>query len=772
MASFSEDVAEPQPGPSSYFQNPEDSFYFECSGDDNANPTSPEHTIYDGRRKLPLQKANFLSREGEDSSESDESERSFSGFEREEIFLRKGSNVRQTCEKRGIGSASESSSSDGSSSDPALKRGRKRQKNPKRWKANIRKKARAEGVGYRRKSGKLKSPRKAGHRCHCSKKCFEKVNEEERKHLLLQFNHIGNHSMQNQYLRGLIEATDIKRRGAGGRDGTAKGKPGKRGSSYIYSIITSANRKVPVCRKAFLSIHGIGYTRIKNLRKTAGACKPDQRGKHGNRPHKVKTEHLQNVRNHIKSFPRMASHYSRKQNNKKRYLKEGLNVQRMYNLYLEKYEAPVFGNWKASSQAQLEQREQPTELRAAVTYRRYLQVFNTEFNFGFGRPRSDTCARCEQLNLKINASEDAALKEEANEELRLHQIQAEQGYQAKARDAERAQQSWKGKRRIVHDEVTYKSVDATDMITFDLQQNLPTPNLKHNDMFYLRQLWTYNFGVHDCVSGQGYMFMWHEAMAKRGASEIASCLMTFFQRFRTGARSLVSYSDGCGGQNKNLTIIGLFSELHFAGVYEVIDHLYLERGHTYLDNDRDFGIIEKRRASAEVYVPRDWYEVVKEAGVAKPFQVVQMEQEDFLDYKASISNRYALKNKDLAGQKVLLRDVHWLNFGWGPEKTPEGSIKMVHHPNEVWIRKTFSASEPWMKVQYVRRKNPMDNVMTTTPSQLYDGPLPLKPAKVADLKKTAAQHLAPLHRSFYMNLRAEGEDSDTEYTNSDFSEDA
>ena len=108
--------------------------------------------------------------------------------------------------------------------------------------------------------------------------------------------------------------------------------------------------------------------------------------------------------------------------------------------------------------------------------------------------------------------------------------------------------------------------------------------------------------------------------------EIALCHMTFFQCFRTGARSLVSYSDGCGGQNKSLTIIGLFSEFHFAGIYKVIDHLYLKRGHTYLDNDRDFSIIEKRKAFAEVYVPRDWYQVVKEAGVAKPFQVVQMEQ--------------------------------------------------------------------------------------------------------------------------------------------------
>ena len=190
--------------------NPDDSFYFECSGDDNANPTSPEQIIYDGRRKLPLRKTNLLSREGEDSSESDESEKSFSGFEREEIFLRKGSNVCQTCEKHGIGSASQTSSLDRSSSDQALKRGRKRQKNQNKWKANIRKKARAEGVGYRRKSGKLKSPRKTGQPCHCSKKCFGKVNEEERKHLLMQFNHIGNHSMQNQYLRGLIEATDIK----------------------------------------------------------------------------------------------------------------------------------------------------------------------------------------------------------------------------------------------------------------------------------------------------------------------------------------------------------------------------------------------------------------------------------------------------------------------------------------------------------------------------------------------------------------------------------
>ena len=67
--------------------------------------------------------------------------------------------------------------------------------------------------------------------------------------------------------------------------------------------------------------------------------------------------------------------------------------------------------------------------------------------------------------------------------------------------------------------------DAIVMITFDFQQNLPTPHLHHNDMFYLRQIWTYNFGILDCVSDQGYMYLWDETMAKRGSSEVASCVL-------------------------------------------------------------------------------------------------------------------------------------------------------------------------------------------------------------------------------------------------------
>ena len=45
-------------------------------------------------------------------------------------------------------------------------------------------------------------------------------------------------------------------------------------------------------------------------------------------------------------------------------------------------------------------------------------------------------------------------------------------------------------------------------------------------------------------------------------------------------RSLVSYSNGCDGQNKNIIIIGLYSELHLSGIYEVLDHKFLVHGRT------------------------------------------------------------------------------------------------------------------------------------------------------------------------------------------------
>ena len=127
-----------------------------------------------------------------------------------------------------------------------------------------------------------------------------------------------------------------------------------------------------------------------------------------------------------------------------------------------------------------------------------------------------------------------------------------------------------------------------------------------------------------------------------------------------GARSLVSYSDGCGGQNKNLTTVGLYNELHHSVVYDILNHKFLPRRHTFLRNDSDFAQIENRKASAKVYVPSDWFSVVKEANRQNPFEVVALQQENFLNYKVFISGYYT--NQSLSTHGSCFHDIHWLNF--------------------------------------------------------------------------------------------------------------
>ena len=215
----------------------------------------------------------------------------------------------------------------------------------------------------------------------------------------------------------------------------------------------------------------------------------------------------------------------------------------------------------------------------------------------------------------------------------------------------------------------------------------------------------------------------------------------------------------------------MLSDLHLANVYQSIDHIYLVRGHTYLQNDRDFGIIEKRKQSAEVYIPSQWYQIVREASLKKPFQAVEMHQENFLDFKGAVAQRYALQNKDRNGDCFLLREIHWLNFGWGAEVDRDGRKIMVHHPYEVWMRRSFSSEEPWIKVRLIKRESSENNVIASPPAQRFHSQIPLKPAKLKDLRKIASQHVPPDHHSFYLCLRGEGEESsdDTEYTGSDCS---
>lgn len=106
----------------------------------------------------------------------------------------------------------------------------------------------------------------------------------------------------------------------------------------------------------------------------------------------------------------------------------------------------------------------------------------------FGSPKSDTWKVFESLNSYCVCD---LLKEQ---ELKKHQEVADIGYQSLQADTDLAQ----------NDSETYI------VISFDLQQNLPTPCITTGLVFYLRQLWVciHNYGTHD------ELCMWSENIVK------------------------------------------------------------------------------------------------------------------------------------------------------------------------------------------------------------------------------------------------------------------
>ena len=260
--------------------------------------------------------------------------------------------------------------------------------------------------------------------------------------------------------------------------------------------------------------------------------------------------------------------------------------------------------------------------------------------------------------IKLQAA-DMTEKEKLQKDLELHHRKAEKGYQTLKDQTKLAKESWTGKTNMFgRDPCT---VDATDMYTFDFEQNLPLPTLTHSDVFYCRQLWMYNFGVHDCVRDKGIMHLWDETTAKRGSCEVASCLDYCFLNRNSGAKHLVLFSDGCGGQNKNRIECTFLLKLIHDGRYQQIDHFFLVRGHTFLPNDRDFSVIEKRKRVEKAYIPADWVQVVATAKASKPFEMLHMDQR----VSSSQGSCESTKTKfvDHTNEQLSFREVVWFSYG-------------------------------------------------------------------------------------------------------------
>lgn len=144
---------------------------------------------------------------------------------------------------------------------------------------------------------------------------------------------MGDSVKQNSYLMGLLNISVIKRR----RHGSYTDPEASRRQATIYFTIpdgTGVHKQV--CKKTFLEVHGITKRRVETLvkaKKRGDVTYIERRG-NKSRERKYTAEDVKRIIEHIESFPKEESHYTRAKSSNL-FLSQDLNYNKMHEAFVE-----------------------------------------------------------------------------------------------------------------------------------------------------------------------------------------------------------------------------------------------------------------------------------------------------------------------------------------------------------------------------------------------------------------------------------------------------
>lgn len=447
--------------------------------------------------------------------------------------------------------------------------------------------------------------------CNCPKKCQEKISRENRLSEFKKFYALGTYAAQNMFIAACVKENPIKRSYVSASSNNSK----KKTFTRIYHL-----NHVLVCKKMFLNTLQTTSKRVNtSLCKKRDDCITDKRGSQGGH-NKATYESEEFIINVIRKLPTYVSHYRRADCSDAKFLRSDMTLPTIYKLYED--EAKLAG-------------------QKVLSFSKVKRVFLTKFNLRTKPLKKDTCNKCDYFSSK-------KLKGSEEEKAMLDSAHREHLQKAKA-----LQQQLKNDMQLA------KEDRFTETITFDLQKTLPLPRIPTNIVFYKRQLWVYNLGIHSGSDDQAHCNVWVEGEAGRGSQEVGSCLYKHImdRLGDSGVKNLILWSDSCGGQNRNIKLtLMLKALLNDHPTLETIRLRFLESGHSFLPNDTDFGRIEcALKLQQRLYTPEDYMQIMQVCKKNKPMQVQRMKTEDFLS-SANLEKKITNRKKATDGSKVS-----WLN---------------------------------------------------------------------------------------------------------------
>ncbi|KAE8738262.1 hypothetical protein FOCC_FOCC016262 [Frankliniella occidentalis] len=467
--------------------------------------------------------------------------------------------------------------------------------------------------------------------------------------------------------------------------------------------------RIIVCKKCFLATlsENDGFVARALANKKESYSGVTRKGRRGRKPSakKTATNVIACIQDHISSFPKYASHYGRSDSTKQ-YLGANLSVNQMFKLYIEDK-----NNFKVSLST-------------------YIREFR-KTGLRFKPPAVDTCSKCDGFKQALKHCKSEEDKAQLEEQRKDHHQKAEKAYAAKKEDKAKAAED-----------------PTKQVIMFDLEQVLPCPLLSSGETFYKRQLSVYNLTVYNSSSRTGTNYMWSEVVAGRGANEIASCLTRYIkEEVKQPVSHLVMYSDTCSGQNKNSHVCAAFiATIQDHPSLKVIDHKFLIPGHTFMECDQIHAQIEKkkRRATAELHYPRDWFNFIR---TTVPYNnsnllVREMKQKHFLDFvsllQLKMNGPLIMRSKNTEKEHFLFSHVQWFQYR-------EESSTVVLYKEDLDCETAFK------QINFRRRGKLGINALKT--KQCSQQMLPISIEKKNDLLSLLPQ-VNPIYHQFYQTLPA------------------
>ncbi|XP_050063915.1 uncharacterized protein LOC126552866 [Aphis gossypii] len=334
-----------------------------------------------------------------------------------------------------------------------------------------------------------------------------------------------------------------------------------------------SKKLIPVCRDLFLSTLLLSKNRVQGVVRRNfifGTSPTENRG--GNRKTNIFMDKRNGVITFIKKINVIESHYCRSKSSSRVYISSELNIKKLWRIYNDEAE---------------------DLLKVKESYFRH--IFCTEFNIGFGTPSTDACSTCISLSEKIKHSDCSTKKNELKTELKLHKLKANAFY-SKLKE---------NKQDLL-------------IVSFDCQKNQPLPRVPDQAAYYSRQLYKYNLtiiiGHSKCAYTKDNVFIYHwdETEHAKGSNEISSAVYHCLSNLviPTSIKTVRLVADGCGGQNKNSTMMGMVSTwfLNLAPIHvQNVEFVFPIVGHSFLPADRVFANIEKKIKRKDVITSPDEY---------------------------------------------------------------------------------------------------------------------------------------------------------------------